>query len=72
MRSVDQHRLHQVVLAGEPVQQRLLGDPDLGGDHVERDGIDAAPAEQVGRGNEDPVSGVASSCVLYQMVDELC
>ena len=63
LRGGDQHRLHQLVLAREPVQQRLLGDADLGGDHVERHGVDAACAEQVGRGVEDSVAGRVSSCL---------
>ena len=74
---LDEHRLQQLVLAGEPVQERLLGDADLGRDQIERDGVDPACAEQVGgRGRGCGRGWTCGSCGpfiaflgVYHMVD---
>ena len=52
-----QDGVDQLVLAGEPVQDRLLADTDGGGDLVEGDAIDAAAAEEIERRGEDALAG---------------
>ena len=52
-----QDGVDQLVLAGEPVQDGLLAHTDGGGDLVEGDAVDAAPAEQIKRRGEDAFAG---------------
>ena len=52
-----QDGVDQLVLAGEPVQDRLLAHTDTGRDLVEGDAVDTAPAEQIERRGEDAFVG---------------
>jgi hypothetical protein len=53
----------EVVLAGELVVERTLGDSGVGDDAVDADGMDALVVEQVVRRLEDAVLG--RSAALY-------
>ena len=57
-----EHGVDQLVLAGEPVQHRLLAHPDRGGDLVERHGVDPAGSEQLDGRLEDPRPGRRERC----------
>jgi len=52
-----QHGVDELLLAGEPVQDRLLAHTDLGGDVVERHGVDATGAEALTGDGQDAVTG---------------
>ena len=52
-----EHGVDELLLAGEPVQDGLLAHADLGGDLVERHGVDAAGPEALGGDGEDAVAG---------------
>ncbi len=51
---VGEHGIDELVLGGEPVQHRLLADPDDRSDLVERHGVDTASSEQLDGRLEDP------------------
>ena len=62
---VGEHGIDQLVLGGEPVQHRLLADPDDGSDLVERHGVDAACPEQLDGRLEDPRPSVRHALIAF-------
>ena len=67
-------RVEQRLLRREPVEDRLLADPEVAGEVVERGAVVAAGAEGVHGGDQDPLVGrflhPSSSMLVYQMVDK--